>query len=76
MGTMAAGEPPLTGADSPFLGSAHRGSEPSKPKHVAKPGDLTPPEGQTEVCTSPYRVMGRNGTSQEALCPRLIVVAR
>jgi hypothetical protein len=45
MVTMAAREPPLTGADSPLTGSAHRGLESSIAKPVARPENLGPREG-------------------------------
>jgi hypothetical protein len=45
MVTMAAREPPLTGADSPLIGSAHRGLESSIAKPVARPENLGPREG-------------------------------
>jgi hypothetical protein len=75
MVTMAAGEPPLTGADSPLTSSAHQGPGSSLPRLVARPGDLTPPRRQSKVYVGPCRAIGQDGTGLEALHPHLTVVA-
>jgi hypothetical protein len=73
--TMAVGEPPLIGVDSPLSGSAHQRPESSTPKQVTRPGDLTPTGGQSIVYVSPCRAIGLDGTSRGASYPHLIAAA-
>jgi hypothetical protein len=76
MGTMIAGEPPMTGVDSPFLGSAHRGPKPSIPKQDARPRDLTPLGRWTEVYARPYVVMGRNDATPKIILSTIHINTR